>query len=112
MATPEPQDFPDQLDTVTAEGTAGTPAAFRPYIPAEVQLPEMTPLPLILGTVLGTIFGASSLYLVLKVGLTVFMFVVAFRFLPIAPLWMLGAYAATYAAYWLAMIGEDTGSPR
>ena len=46
----------------------------------------------------------------LKIGLTVFMFVVAFRFLPIAPLWMLGAYAATYAAYWSAMIGDKTGT--
>src|ERR1700693_4271696 len=32
---------------------------------------ELTPLPLLLGSVLGVIFGASSLYLVLKVGLTV-----------------------------------------
>src|ERR1700693_5878098 len=32
---------------------------------------ELTPLPLLLGTILGVIFGASSLYLVLKVGLTV-----------------------------------------
>ena len=48
----------------------------------------------------------------LKIGLTVFMFVVAFRFLPIAPLWMLGAYAATYAAYWFVMIGADTGTSR
>src|SRR5664279_1335385 len=31
----------------------------------------MTPLPLIIGTLLGMVFGASSLYLVLKVGLTV-----------------------------------------
>src|SRR5947209_4255959 len=44
---------------------------FRPYIPANVQLRELTPIPLIMGTVLGIIFGASSLYLVLKVGLTV-----------------------------------------
>ncbi len=49
---------------------------------------------------------------ILKIGLTVFMFVVAFRFLPIAPLWMLGAYAATYAAYWSAMIGVDTETSR
>ena len=48
----------------------------------------------------------------LKIGLTVFMFVVAFRFLPIAPSWMLGAYAATYAAYWSAMIGDTTGTAR
>ena len=49
---------------------------------------------------------------VLKIGLTVFLFVVAFKFLPIAPLWMLGAYAATYAAYWSAMIGVDTETSR
>src|SRR5882724_9919577 len=44
---------------------------FQPYIPAGVTLRELTPIPLIMGTVLGIIFGASSLYLVLKVGLTV-----------------------------------------
>ena len=44
---------------------------FEPYIPAHDQLRELTPLPLIVGTLLGIIFGASSLYLVLKVGLTV-----------------------------------------
>jgi putative OPT family oligopeptide transporter len=44
---------------------------FEPYIPPSVNLREFTPLPLILGTILGAIFGASSLYLVLKVGLTV-----------------------------------------
>ncbi len=44
---------------------------FRPYIPAGVRLRELTPLPLIVGTLLGMVFGASSLYLVLKVGLTV-----------------------------------------
>ena len=46
-------------------------AAFRPFLPASVRLRELTPLPLIVGTLLGIIFGASSLYLVLKVGLTV-----------------------------------------
>ena len=46
-------------------------AAFRPYIPAHVQLRELTPLPLVVGTLLGMVFGASSLYLVLKTGLTV-----------------------------------------
>src|SRR4051812_15970596 len=45
--------------------------AFEPYIPAEANIPELTALPLIVGTLLGAIFGASSLYLVLKVGLTV-----------------------------------------
>ncbi|MGH9391808.1 MAG: OPT/YSL family transporter, partial [Vicinamibacteria bacterium] len=42
-----------------------------PYIPAATRLKELTPRALILGTILGMIFGASSLYLVLKVGLTV-----------------------------------------
>jgi len=44
---------------------------FKPFIPAEVVLPELTIIPLIVGTLLGIVFGASSLYLVLKVGLTV-----------------------------------------
>jgi len=47
------------------------PAGFKPYIPAGAQLPEMTLRALIMGVVLGMVFGASSLYLVLKVGLTV-----------------------------------------
>src|SRR3981189_3224359 len=46
-------------------------ASFRPYIPDHVRLRELTPIPLIMGTILGIIFGASSLYLVLKTGLTV-----------------------------------------
>ncbi len=46
-------------------------ASFRPYIPAGVKLRELTILPLIVGTLLGIIFGASSLYKGLKVGLTV-----------------------------------------
>jgi putative OPT family oligopeptide transporter len=45
--------------------------AFKPYIPASANLPEFTLVPLLAGTVLGVVFGASSLYLVLKVGLTV-----------------------------------------
>jgi len=53
--------------------SASTPAqtGFKPYIPATAQLAEMTPRALIMGVILGMIFGASSLYLVLKVGLTV-----------------------------------------
>src|SRR5690242_19724575 len=43
---------------------------FRPYIPAGVKLRELTLLPLIMGTVLGIVFGASSLYLVLQVALS------------------------------------------
>jgi putative OPT family oligopeptide transporter len=47
------------------------PASVKPYIPASAQLPEMTFRALFVGVVLGMVFGASSLYLVLKVGLTV-----------------------------------------
>src|SRR5437899_4606836 len=46
-------------------------AAFRPYIPAHAAPHELTPRALIVGTLLGIVFGASSLYLVLKVGITV-----------------------------------------
>jgi len=44
---------------------------FKPVVAAETRLPELTPVSLIMGAVLGMLFGASSLYLVLKVGLTV-----------------------------------------
>ena len=62
-------EYPDRVSTFEPENPYL--ATFRPYIPAGVTLRELTPLPLIMGTVLGIIFGASSLYLVLKVGLTV-----------------------------------------
>ncbi len=45
--------------------------AFDSYIPAATDIPELSVLPLVIGTILGVVFGASSLYLVLKVGLTV-----------------------------------------
>ena len=56
-----------------SEGTSGGggPHGFQPYIPAKAKLRELSPLPLVIGTLLGVVFGASSLYLVLKVGLTV-----------------------------------------
>ena len=70
MAIPDvpPNEYPDIVDLAPEEVRT---TAFRPFIPAEVVLPELTILPLIIGTLLGAIFGASSLYLVLKVGLTV-----------------------------------------
>src|SRR5436309_4651867 len=43
----------------------------QPFIAAERDIPELTPVPLIVGAPLGILFGASSTYLVLKVGLTV-----------------------------------------
>ncbi|RXK53563.1 oligopeptide transporter, OPT family [Oleiharenicola lentus] len=44
---------------------------FEPFIPAAAKIPEFTVRALLTGTLLGIVFGASSLYLVLKVGLTV-----------------------------------------
>src|SRR5436189_4267913 len=44
---------------------------FKPYIPDSSNLRELTIFPLLVGTLLGIVFGASSLYLVLKTGLTV-----------------------------------------
>ena len=49
---------------------SGTPR-FEPYIAPETSMREMTVRSVLVGTILGMIFGASSLYLVLKVGLTV-----------------------------------------
>jgi putative OPT family oligopeptide transporter len=43
----------------------------EPFIPSSVVLPEFTARAVILGSILGVIFGASSVYLALKVGLTV-----------------------------------------
>ena len=43
----------------------------KPYVPDEVVQPEFTLPAVLVGAVLGIIFGASSLYLVLKVGMTV-----------------------------------------
>jgi putative OPT family oligopeptide transporter len=62
------QEFPDRVGFKPDNPYL---ANFRPYIPPGVRLRELTPLPLIMGTFLGMVFGASSLYLVLKVGLTV-----------------------------------------
>mgnify|MGYP003693736875 CR=1 FL=1 len=62
------QEFPDR---VGVEAENPYLRNFRPYIPAHVRMRELTVIPLIMGTLLGMVFGASSLYLVLKVGLTV-----------------------------------------
>jgi len=47
------------------------PPKFEPFIPAEANIPEFTVRAVVTGAILGMVFGASSLYLVLKVGLTV-----------------------------------------
>jgi putative OPT family oligopeptide transporter len=48
-----------------------SPQSHKPYVPDDVTLPEFTWPAVLVGAVLGIVFGASSLYLVLKVGMTV-----------------------------------------
>ncbi len=55
-------------------GTAssvGSVPAHKPFIASESVIPEIGIAPVLVGAILGIIFGASSLYLVLKVGMTV-----------------------------------------
>src|SRR6185312_12272789 len=47
------------------------PDVHQPYVPASQSPAELTPRALILGVLLGLIFSASSVYLALKIGLTV-----------------------------------------
>jgi putative OPT family oligopeptide transporter len=47
------------------------PAQHKPFVPASTRLPELTLMPLLVGTVLGILFGAASLYLALKIGMTI-----------------------------------------
>ncbi len=62
----QPNEYPDIV------GNRPPPSpSFTPYIPSQTSMRELTPVPVIMGTILGMVFGASSLYLVLKVGLTV-----------------------------------------
>src|SRR6266542_3006968 len=44
---------------------------FRPYVPPGESPPEFTPKAIILGMVFGILFGAATVYLALRAGLTV-----------------------------------------
>src|SRR5207244_7503461 len=48
-----------------------TSPTHEPFVPADVTMPELTWPAVVVGALLGIVFGASSLYLVLMVGLTV-----------------------------------------
>ena len=63
--------MPTENKTSAPQAGPEPPVDFEPYISAHTHLREFTPRALILGTLLGVVFGASSLYLVLKVGITV-----------------------------------------
>src|SRR6516165_4201652 len=51
-------------------GDLGVPV-FQPYVADKAELPELTWPAVVMGSLLGIVFGASSLYLFLKVGMTV-----------------------------------------
>lgn len=50
---------------------AQIPTAFKPFIPAEKKIAEFTVKSILTGAVFGIIFGAATVYLALKAGLTV-----------------------------------------
>jgi putative OPT family oligopeptide transporter len=63
-------------ETIKPIDDAHVPAAesnadHKPFVPASKWLPEFTPRAVIVGSVLGLIFGAASMYISLKTGLTV-----------------------------------------
>src|SRR5262245_7415340 len=70
MLCPSPRNLPARSVCMSTE-TPTTPPAHQPFVPDEQQIPEFTFPAVFVGAVLGVIFGASSLYLVLKVGMTV-----------------------------------------
>jgi putative OPT family oligopeptide transporter len=55
----------------TAAAPTDAPADFKPYVPASEERKELTVRALVIGSLLGIVFGASTVYLGLKVGLTV-----------------------------------------
>ena len=46
-------------------------STFKPFIPADKVLPEITPISVVLGLILSIVFGAANAYLGLRVGMTV-----------------------------------------
>ncbi len=47
------------------------PEAFKPYVPPSASMPELTARALFAGALFGVIFGAATVYLALRAGLTV-----------------------------------------
>src|SRR5688572_21840505 len=47
------------------------PAEFRPYVPSETKIPELTARAVIVGMFFGLVFGAVTVYVGLRAGLTV-----------------------------------------
>ncbi|MCC6124602.1 MAG: oligopeptide transporter, OPT family [Pirellulales bacterium] len=60
-----------QIEKTSLPPIAEPASTHKPYIPDEQVIPEFTVSAVLAGAVLGIVFGASSLYLVLKVGMTI-----------------------------------------
>ena len=54
-----------------SSGSTTPPVEFRPYVAAETELPELTPRAMLLGALAGIFFGAVTVYVGLRAGLTV-----------------------------------------
>src|SRR4051812_21032238 len=61
---------PTVADSPRESGDFESPS-FQPYVPDAAELRELTLPAVVMGSLLGIVFGASSLYLFLKVGMTV-----------------------------------------
>src|SRR5437879_5090203 len=66
-----PMSVPAAKATVDRVPVAADDDVHQPFVPADKDIPELTLVPVVVGALLGILFGASSMYLVLKVGLTV-----------------------------------------
>ncbi|MEO8503343.1 MAG: oligopeptide transporter, OPT family [Acidobacteriota bacterium] len=51
--------------------SAKNPETFEPFVPASQEMAEFTPRAIILGSLFGILFGAATVYLALRAGLTV-----------------------------------------
>ncbi len=71
MATASLPEQPRVAPAADRVPLAGDTADFAPYVAAETDLPELTAPAIATGVLLGLVFAASSVYLALKIGLTV-----------------------------------------
>jgi putative OPT family oligopeptide transporter len=62
---------PPEPGEVVTRGVPADEPDHQPYVADSSTIPELSWAPVVLGAILGIIFGASSLYLVLRVGMTV-----------------------------------------
>src|SRR5687767_8171437 len=70
-AASEPASAEPGEGAAQASGDQAVAHGHKPYISASSRIPELTIPAVVLGAILGVIFAASSVYLALKVGLTV-----------------------------------------